>query len=70
MKRMTGSDCMNEFIVLHNMDGDMICLNLAHIIEFYYFDGCVRVVTTIDYECVKESFDEIIKIIRGGQNAN
>ena len=57
---------MNEFIVLHDIDDNTICLNLAHIIEFYHFDGCVRVVTTIDYECVKESFEEIIEIIRGG----
>ena len=61
MKRMTGSDGMNEFITLHDVDDNTIFLNLAHIIEFYHFDGCVRVITTHDYECVKECiFDEFV----------
>lgn len=56
----------NEFIMLHDINNNMIYFNLANITRFYKTSDFTTIITSdLDYDSVKESPEEILKIIRG-----
>lgn len=57
---------INEFIMLHDINNNMIYFNLANITRFYKTSDFTTIITSdLDYDSVKESPEEILKIIRG-----